>query len=439
MRKFKRLSKKYTDISRKKIKRFQLPRINLTKQGLHPLKGHPLVLPVVTFLSLFFITSIGLVLSGGSTIGASDSRVVTVTVDGQEQTVPTRAKTVADLLKRLEVEVNDKDIVEPALTTPILENNTKITVQKARPVTIVDGDKVTTVLSAHQQIRTVVKSAGIPLYNEDGLKEGLPRDITKQQAIIGDQVVIDRALEANINLYGNNIPVRTRAKTVGELLEQKDIKTIPGDTIQPSIDESITANTQVFIVRMGKQIITSEEVIPAPVANVDDPTVAAGLTVVKEQGADGKKVVTYEIETQNGVESNRKVLQEVVAAEPVRRLVAKGTKVVMTGGRAEWLAAVGISPSEYYAVDYIVGRESGWCPTKWQGEYGKCPAYHGAPTSAGVGYGLCQATPGYKMASAGADWAVNPVTQLRWCTDYAKRRYGSWTAAYNFWVVNHWW
>lgn len=459
MRKLKRLSRKYTDISRKQLKRFNFPsrptrkssgtrvtglaklnprNIEFTKENFHPLNGHPFVLPVLTFMILFFVASIGLVLAGGQTIGASDSNIVTVTVDGQEQTVPTRAKTVADLLKRLNVEVNDKDIVEPALTTPILEDNLDVTVQKARPVTIVDGGKVTTVLSAHKQLRTVVKSAGVTLYPEDGITSATPKDIT-DQPIIGDQVVVDRATPANINLYGNNIPVRTRAKTVGELLEQKDIKTIPGDTIQPSVDTPITANTQVFIVRVGKQLVTAEEVIPAPLATVDDATLAVGATVVKEAGADGKKVVTYEVETQNGIETSRKVLQEVIAAEPVRRVVAKGTKVVLSGGRAEWLVAAGISPAEYYAVDYIVGRESGWCPTKWQGEYGGCPAYHGTPTSAGKGYGLCQATPGWKMASAGADWAVNPVTQLKWCTGYARGRYGSWAGAYNFWIVNHWW
>jgi hypothetical protein len=233
--------------------------------------------------------------------------------------------------------------------------------------------------------------------------------------------------------------VRTRAKTVGDLLAEKDIKTIPGDTIQPTVDTPVTDNLQIFIVRVGKQIVTAEEVIPAPVANVDDPTLAVGATVVQEAGSDGKKLVTYEVETQNGAETSRKVLQEVVAVEPVRRVVARGTKVVMSGGRAEWLVAAGISPSEYYAVDYIVGRESGWCPTKWQGEYGGCPAYHGAPSSSGIGYGLCQATPGSKMASQGADWAVNPVTQLKWCTWYARTRYGSWSGAYNFWSANRWW
>jgi hypothetical protein len=40
-------------------------------------------------------------------------------------------------------------------------------------------------------------------------------------------------------------------------------------------------------------------------------------------------------------------------------------------------------------------------------------------------YGIPQATPGYKMRSAGPDWRTNPETQLRWMIAYCKARYGS--------------
>jgi hypothetical protein len=43
------------------------------------------------------------------------------------------------------------------------------------------------------------------------------------------------------------------------------------------------------------------------------------------------------------------------------------------------------------------------------------------------------------MASAGADWATNPITQLRWCDGYATSRYGGWAAAYNHWLAYHVW
>ena len=40
-------------------------------------------------------------------------------------------------------------------------------------------------------------------------------------------------------------------------------------------------------------------------------------------------------------------------------------------------------------------------------------------------YGLGQALPADKMASAGSDWRTNPYTQLNWVVKYIDERYGS--------------
>ncbi|MFF8030260.1 MULTISPECIES: transglycosylase SLT domain-containing protein [unclassified Streptomyces] len=53
-------------------------------------------------------------------------------------------------------------------------------------------------------------------------------------------------------------------------------------------------------------------------------------------------------------------------------------------------------------------------------------------------YGLVQALPGSKMASAGADWMTNPATQIKWGLGYMNDRYGSPCGAWNFWQANHW-
>jgi hypothetical protein len=55
-------------------------------------------------------------------------------------------------------------------------------------------------------------------------------------------------------------------------------------------------------------------------------------------------------------------------------------------------------------------RESGW------NKYATNP-YSGA-------YGIPQAVPGSKMASAGPDWRTNATTQIRWGLGYIKSRYG---------------
>lgn len=101
--------------------------------------------------------------------------------------------------------------------------------------------------------------------------------------------------------------------------------------------------------------------------------------------------------------------------------------------KEQLMASAGIAAGDYYYADYIITRESGWRECVRNGGAVDCN-YSGE-----LAYGLCQSLPGNKMASAGADWKSNSITQLKWCNGYAISRYGSWYAACNFWKANGWW
>lgn len=75
------------------------------------------------------------------------------------------------------------------------------------------------------------------------------------------------------------------------------------------------------------------------------------------------------------------------------------------------LPSFGWSSSEFSCLNDLWERESGW------------NAYASNPTSGA--YGIPQALPGSKMATAGADWQTNPATQIRWGLGYIQASYGS--------------
>lgn len=58
------------------------------------------------------------------------------------------------------------------------------------------------------------------------------------------------------------------------------------------------------------------------------------------------------------------------------------------------------------------------------------------PTSGA--YGIPQALPGSKMASAGADWATNPATQIIWGIGYIQARYVTPCGAWKHSEQNNW-
>jgi hypothetical protein len=82
------------------------------------------------------------------------------------------------------------------------------------------------------------------------------------------------------------------------------------------------------------------------------------------------------------------------------------------------LAEFGFSADQFGCLDSLWTSESGWRVT--------------ADNPNSSAYGIPQALPGSKMSSEGADWATNPVTQIRWGLGYIRDRYGSPCSAWSF-------
>lgn len=398
---------------------------------------HPFIIPVIVIVVLSFSTMFASVVLGGRTVGADDTHIVQLSLENNKQVLPTRAATVGEFLTRAKVSLHEGDVVEPAKDTPIDEDNFRINVYRAKPVTIFDGDKRIQALSAATTPRSVAAQAGVQVYPEDSLSQTLPENMLKEQ-VIGDKIVIERATPTNLNLYGTQVVVRTHAKTVGELLKEKHVSLASGDTVQPSAESLLVPNSQVFVTRSGTQIVTAEEPIPMDKQTVEDPNLSFGSVAIRQKGSPGKKLVTYQLDLKNGKEVGRHTIQEVRTLEPVTEITARGKAISIPEDKGAWMAAAGINPSDYPYVNYIVSRESGWCPTKLQGNPGACPGFAPSYIPGGLGYGLCQSTPGSKMSTAGADWQSNPITQLRWCSGYASR-YGGWQGSYEHWLASHNW
>jgi hypothetical protein len=88
------------------------------------------------------------------------------------------------------------------------------------------------------------------------------------------------------------------------------------------------------------------------------------------------------------------------------------------------LGSFGWSSSQFACLDPLWAHESGWSVTA-----------HNASSGA---YGIPQALPGSKMASAGPDWQTNATTQIKWGLRYIKGTYGSPCAAYSHEQATGW-
>jgi hypothetical protein len=88
------------------------------------------------------------------------------------------------------------------------------------------------------------------------------------------------------------------------------------------------------------------------------------------------------------------------------------------------LSDFGFGDDQFSCLDSLYMSESGW------------NIHADNPSSSA--YGIPQALPGSKMASAGPDWENNAATQIKWGLEYIKNSYGTPCGAWSFKQGHNW-
>ena len=258
-------------------------------------------------------------------VAKAGERLVNIYDRGVEKTIVTKARTVREALKLAKISIDERqDVVEPDLDSEMVAEKYNVNIFRARPITIVDGNKRLKITTAEQTPALIAKAAGLEVFTEDKTTLGKGDNIVVDGA---DTVMkVERASVVNFVLYGKESVVRTHAKTVGELLNDKNITLQKDDTL--SVDQSarIVPGMKIELWRNGKQTVTVEEDVKFQTEKVQDANRDLGYREVKQAGENGKKNVTYEIEMKNGVEVSRKEIASVVTKESKKQIEIVGTK-----------------------------------------------------------------------------------------------------------------
>ena len=154
---------------------------------------------------------------------------------------------------------------------------------------------------------------------------------------------------------------------------------------------------------------------------------AARNMAAKEAAAATQNTATQNTGTQNTGIHNTGTAQPTASAQPTPSAAASAAAVASGSPQQiaqAMLGSFGWSSSQFSCLDPLWAHESGWSVTAY---------------NAGSGaYGIPQALPGSRMASAGPDWQTNAATQVRWGLEYIKGTYGSPCAAWDHEQATGW-
>ncbi|MFE4970869.1 transglycosylase SLT domain-containing protein [Kitasatospora sp. NPDC056651] len=160
-----------------------------------------------------------------------------------------------------------------------------------------------------------------------------------------------------------------------------------------------------------------------PVADQGQADTAAAEQAAQEAQAKAEADAAAQAEARAQADAKAKADAEAAASRSQERQNLDSAPAGYSG-TPQQIAAQIVPAGQLQCFSNIVFRESSWNPL--------------AVNASSGAYGLVQALPGSKMASAGADWRTNPATQIKWGLNYMNTRYGSPCAAWSFWQSHHW-
>jgi uncharacterized protein YabE (DUF348 family) len=276
---------------------------------------------IVIWSSKLTALTAAVVLAGGALGASALDKTVTISVDGQPMSATSFAGTVGDLLKGQGIEVGPRDVVIPALDSPVTDGAT-VQVQFARKVTLqVDGKQTEFYTTANTldgalaaaQLRglggadfSVSRSIGIG-------REGLTVDVTTPKTV-------------TLEVAGKAKKVTTTAGSVAELLGEQNIGMSVDDAIRPALDAVVKNGQQISLTRIEKTTKTVTEKVAYNVIKTMSKSMYTGQTKVTTAGKNGKARVTYVYTTVNGGKASKKVVDRVVIVAPKSARVTVGTK-----------------------------------------------------------------------------------------------------------------
>lgn len=260
---------------------------------------------------------------GGATVGyASMSNDVTLSLDGETQSVSVMGDTVADVLAAEGIELGPHDRVAPSVDEEISDGSA-VAVRFGRPFSLtVDGDE-----STHWVTATTVDGA----LDEVGRSFAAAEMSTSRNAPVsrdGADLEVITPKTVQVKLASKKQAERTVvAMTVKDVLDELDVEVEKIDEVKPGLkakvsdgDKIVFTNVRVETKRDNDQAIDFETI------ERENDEMLEGETEVAQEGRSGVRDVTSRLRFENGKQVNSTVVKTAVVREPVNRIVEVGTK-----------------------------------------------------------------------------------------------------------------
>lgn len=225
-----------------------------------------------------------------------------------------------------------------------------------KPVAIaVDGQLIQTRALFTRTVGQVLDQNQIKLAGQDVVTPSADAKVKKNV-----QITVTRAFGVKVVADGTSREICTVPVTVQEVVDLAGITLGEKDFVKPEPGEMVVPQQEIEVIRVTEKIISEDQEMPYQVEKTTDPTLEKGLSRTLVSGRPGLTRNTLRVTYYNGQEAKRDLLKMETLAQPRTKVVAMGTitSVSRGGQRLDFSEARYMQASAYtYTGRHTSGGE----------------------------------------------------------------------------------
>jgi uncharacterized protein YabE (DUF348 family) len=194
-------------------------------------------------------------------------------------------------------------------------------------VVSIDGEE-TKIVTFKKTFKDALKANDIALGPKDKAVPNVD-DVMKKK----DRLEIERAVNVIVAVDGQEINIKTTEDTVDKMLEVEGIEIKESDRVSPSKTIPVSDGLKLTVTRVNTRVIKESCPIDFSTVVQKDENSLSGSTKILQQGQQGEKIITTKVIYEDGKETERKVVAETVAKDPVKKIVSVGTLAALKVSR----------------------------------------------------------------------------------------------------------
>lgn len=171
------------------------------------------------------------------------------------------------------------------------------------------------------------------------------------KVVNNDKITIKKAVNVQVNVDGKELKIETAENDINSMLDAEGIQVADEDKVSPEKESPISEGLKVDITRVESKIFTESMPIDYSTVVKKDDSLANTVNKTVQDGEKGEKLISTKVIYENGKEVDRKVISETVVREPVEKVVLQGTLGVLNlsrGGDLLYTNSIKVRATAYY-------------------------------------------------------------------------------------------